>query len=298
MSERPFMQLYVSDFVGDTLALSAEGVGSYMLLLMAMWNANGSLPMDDTKLARIVRMTRRKWLTVAPEVMPFFAVEDGVVTHNRLTKELQKSERKSTIRAAAGSAGGTAKALKNNDPHVANATDLPQQNASILHIEEPNGSSPETREADPSDLCPKPAKGRISYPPDFEEFWKAYPTDANMSKKEAVDAWKRLSTDDRRAAIASIPGFLAHCSAQADYRPIHAVRYLTKRRFEGHLEASQKASTRIRIEPGGPSWRAWLEHKQRLGEPTKWMEAAGRSGDGYWVPSEWPPFEEQGMASQ
>jgi uncharacterized protein YdaU (DUF1376 family) len=40
VSERPFMQLYVSDFVGDTLMLSAEHVGAYLLLLIALWNAD------------------------------------------------------------------------------------------------------------------------------------------------------------------------------------------------------------------------------------------------------------------
>lgn len=126
MSERPFMQLYVSDFIGDTLHLSTEQVGAYLLLLMAMWNAGGSLPDDEAKLARIVRLSVKKWRAVAPDLLSFFERVDGAVRHKRLTKELQKSESKSQSRASAGAEGGKAKALKDNEARLANATVLPQ----------------------------------------------------------------------------------------------------------------------------------------------------------------------------
>lgn len=126
MSERPFMQLYVSDFIGDTLHLNTEQIGAYMLLLMAMWNAGGKLPADDGKLARVVRMSLKKWRSISSDLLPFFECEDGVVWHRRLTKELQKSESKTQSRAAAGAIGGAAKALKYNEATVANATVLPK----------------------------------------------------------------------------------------------------------------------------------------------------------------------------
>lgn len=123
MSERPFMQLYVSDFVGDTLLLSTEHIGAYLLLLIALWNADGVLPADDVKLARVARMTVKKWKSVSSEILHFFIVENGELTHNRLTKELHKSERQSELRAAAGSRGGAATALKNKGsrPAIARA---------------------------------------------------------------------------------------------------------------------------------------------------------------------------------
>lgn len=126
MSERPFMQLYVSDFIGDTLHLSTEQIGAYMLMLMAMWNAGGKLPSDDAKLSRVTRMSVKKWKAISADLMPFFAHSDGSITHNRLTKELRKSESKSQSRAAAGAEGGRAKALKDNNARMANATYKPQ----------------------------------------------------------------------------------------------------------------------------------------------------------------------------
>lgn len=126
MSERPFMQLYVSDFLGDTLDLSTEGIGAYMLLLMAMWNAGGTLPDDEAKLARITRMSVKKWRAVAADLLIFFVRDQGRITHRRLSKELQKSETKSELRASAGKRGGEAKALKDKSAALANAIPLPQ----------------------------------------------------------------------------------------------------------------------------------------------------------------------------
>lgn len=125
MSERPFMQLYVSDYLGDTRHLSCEQHGAYLLLLMTMWNADGSLPDDDAKLARIVGLSVKRWRKIRPEIMPFFNIANGVVSHNRLTKEIQKSASKSESRASAGSTGGKAKALKYKEALLANATVLP-----------------------------------------------------------------------------------------------------------------------------------------------------------------------------
>lgn len=76
----PFMQLYVADYLGDTRHLTTEQHGAYLLLLMAMWRSDGSLPDDGRKLARIVGCTPSRWAKIAPEVMEFFDIRDGVVT--------------------------------------------------------------------------------------------------------------------------------------------------------------------------------------------------------------------------
>jgi uncharacterized protein YdaU (DUF1376 family) len=131
MSERPFMQLYVSDYLGDTRHLSCEQHGAYLLLLMTMWNADGALPDDDKKLARCVGVTLKKWLALKPDVAEFFTIADGFWTHSRLTKERQKGERKSELRSAAGAMGGEAKALKYKKATVANAV------ANGQHLPEP-----------------------------------------------------------------------------------------------------------------------------------------------------------------
>lgn len=126
MSGRPFMQLYVSDFIGDTLQLSTEQIGAYMLLLMAMWNAGGRLPDDDARLARVARLSLRRWRAISADLMTFFEREAGEIGHKRLTRELHKASVKSEARAAAGARGGAATALKTKAHAAANAGALPR----------------------------------------------------------------------------------------------------------------------------------------------------------------------------
>lgn len=131
VSERPFMQLYVSDFVGDTLLLSAEHIGVYLLLLIALWNAHGTLPMDDVKLARVARMSVENWRTIWTDLEQFFEVSETSISHGRLSRELLKAVGKSVSRSEAGRKGGKAKALKDKNTGLANAMPLPR------HLPEP-----------------------------------------------------------------------------------------------------------------------------------------------------------------
>ncbi len=60
MSSLPYMKLYVSDFAGDTLGLSAAEIGGYVLILMAMWNSkDGWLTTDQMR--RASRATNKRW---------------------------------------------------------------------------------------------------------------------------------------------------------------------------------------------------------------------------------------------
>lgn len=120
MSKTPFMKLWIADFIGDTLELSAQEVGAYMLLLMTMWHSDGWLPDDSKKLKRICRI-ERNWPAVWRGLSGYFEVAEGRITNARLTKELNDARTKSTINSNNGARGGRAKALKNNKAAVANA---------------------------------------------------------------------------------------------------------------------------------------------------------------------------------
>jgi hypothetical protein len=88
----------------------------------------------------------------------------------------------------------------------------------------------------------RPAKERrvVKYTDDFEAFWKAYPTDQNMSKLEAFQVWQKIAPEERELAVKAIPPFKAWIKTQTDYRTIHACRFLSKKRYEGHAQPDLK----------------------------------------------------------
>ncbi|MBY3162100.1 DUF1376 domain-containing protein [Rhizobium laguerreae] len=219
MSERPFMQLYVSDFIGDTLQLSTEQIGAYMLLLMAMWNAGGKLPADDAKLARVTRMSLKKWASVSADLMPFFEIEDGVIYHNRLTKELQKSESKSQSRASAGAAGGAAKALKDKEARVANAMPTSQHLPDTITREDSSSLRSEENARVP----------KVDFKAEFEsEFWPIYPH--KVGKPVALASF--LKARQRAPLDVIIPG-LRRYVAKTDDRPwCNASTWLNQDRWD------------------------------------------------------------------
>jgi len=125
------MQLYIADYLGDTRHLTTEQHGAYLLLLMTMWRADGRLPNDDKKLARIVGSTASRWAKIKDDVLAFFDADGDEITNPRLLIELQKATEKSIKRAEAGTRGGLAKSLKNKETGLANAKPLPEHSSDI-----------------------------------------------------------------------------------------------------------------------------------------------------------------------
>lgn len=147
MSKSPFMQLYVSDYLGDTQHLTTEQHGTYLLLLMAMWRADAKLPNEPQKLARIARVSFRRWHIVSPEVLEFFTVEDGFLMNKRLYREHQKALSISEKRRNSGRLGGSSNSLKSNEMDEANAKQMPKhsQKPDTIYVkEEPKGSPKKT----------------------------------------------------------------------------------------------------------------------------------------------------------
>lgn len=140
MSATPFLQLYVGDYLSDTLDLTTEQHGAYLLLLMTMWRHGAKLQNDPAKLARIARVSARRWHLVWAGIEHFFYVDGEFIHNNRLEREHKKALSISEKRSASGAKGGRSKSMKTKEPCEANASDLPKHSQKSKP-EEANASS-------------------------------------------------------------------------------------------------------------------------------------------------------------
>jgi len=165
--------MYWSDYFGDTRHLTCEQHGAYLQLIGTMWTAGGTLPADPRKLAKITGCTPSRWAKISPEVMAFFTLSGDVITHKRVTFELEKAREKSIKRAEVGAKGGRAKALKNKEADLAIATDL------LKHSPEPE---PELDIIPPSTNVDVPPSGAKEWGERFEQAKEAAGDAADLTR--------------------------------------------------------------------------------------------------------------------
>lgn len=91
----PYFPVYIGDYLKDTMHLSGEEHGPYLLLIFACATSGGRVPDDDAKLAAIARTPIRRWKAMRPTIAAFFEVKDGWWTHHRVVRELEAAGKKS-----------------------------------------------------------------------------------------------------------------------------------------------------------------------------------------------------------
>lgn len=135
MSIAPAMPLFLDAYLADTTHLSTEEHGAYLLLLMAMWRRDGSVPNDDRDISRIVGMELAKWRKTKKRLLPFLTIDGGMVSQKRLSKEWEYVRKKREKNAANGSKGGRPKSNINNRLDKANGSVSDNPNESTQNPE-------------------------------------------------------------------------------------------------------------------------------------------------------------------
>lgn len=104
---RPWMPLYIPDYIADTAHLDAAESGAYLHLIMHYW-MNDGLPDDDKMLARIAKMKPSQWRSARPILQEFFI--DGW-KHKRVEFEMTEAARISKAGQIGGKASAEARRL-------------------------------------------------------------------------------------------------------------------------------------------------------------------------------------------
>ncbi len=93
MADFPALPLWTDAFMADTMHLSGEEIGVYMLLLMTAWRRpDCDLPDDDKFLARVARVGGKKWVHMRPVMAAFHQIEGGRWVQKRLRLEREYVE--------------------------------------------------------------------------------------------------------------------------------------------------------------------------------------------------------------
>lgn len=197
-----YMPLYLGDYARDTGDLTAEEHGAYLLIMMAMWAAGGSIPV--ARLAAFSKVPPRRWPAVWETIKRFFLVTGDMVSQGRLLRELVAANNRRAAARGNGIQGGRPKTHQDNNlPVSIGLTKTP------IPVNRNETSSPSPSESDP-DRTPLPPKGESVYSRPFLIFWEAYPR--KQGKDKAYALWKR-----KAMPLADILGALSWQRMQPDW---------------------------------------------------------------------------------
>ena len=110
MTDLPYMRWFPDTILADTSWLTLEESGAYRILLDNMWINGTWLPDDDKKIARLLRVSPRKWQTIKSNIAHLFFYKDGQFTQKRLAAEIIEARRKLEVWRNNGQKGGLKRA--------------------------------------------------------------------------------------------------------------------------------------------------------------------------------------------
>lgn len=294
MSKAPSMPVFTDALIGDTTHLSIEEFGAYCMILMVTWRNNGApLPDDDSRMARICRVSVKRWSErLRPVLSGFFDLTEGVWRQGRLEKEWNYVQKTSQVRSVVGKLGVEAKALKARQTAPANAEPEVKQTASThTHTQEENYTpltpQPATLPPDGGDAVRdelndpiKPeSKSRKTkdYPADFERFWSVWPDDhmgrkRNAGKAGTYDAWRKACRhDEPERIIRGAQGYAenyaklrSRSSERADF-VAGPVPWLNQKRWDGFADHQPQAEAQPGQDDERFQWTVHLENFAKLG---------------------------------
>jgi uncharacterized protein YdaU (DUF1376 family) len=159
------MPVYIGDYLADTMHLSTEQHGAYLLLLFHLWR-RGVLQDDNAVLAQITGLPISAWTTSRAVLAEFFEIRDGQWHHGRVEREKSRTAAKQKLNASRAKLGASTRWGKARPP-LEDAESLSASNASSIL----NGMLDD-------------AKSQSQSQP---QLLKAFPSSSKVREKHAVD---------------------------------------------------------------------------------------------------------------
>lgn len=85
------MPFFVGDYLGDTMDLSTEQHGAYLLLLFYYWKNRGPIVDDESTFCRVTGLMPDAWARHRRRIAKFFVVQNGLWFHKRVEQEMAKA---------------------------------------------------------------------------------------------------------------------------------------------------------------------------------------------------------------
>lgn len=209
-----YMPLYLGDYAKDTGDLTTEEHGAYLLIMMAMWAAGGSIPV--ARMAAFSRVPARRWPAVWATIQRFFLTTGETVSQGRLLRELEAAEKRRTVATNNGTRGGRPRGeLTHSDNNRPVTSGLASGSVPVNRNETSSPSPSESPSDRITDKDPSPSAREIVYSPAFEAVWEH--TGRRGGKLKAFKAWKAVGRPELSAIEAVWASYLLSERPQAGF---------------------------------------------------------------------------------
>ncbi|EMU9791015.1 DUF1376 domain-containing protein [Escherichia coli O28ac/42:H37] len=186
MAALPYMQLYIADYLADTMHLSAEEHGAYLLLMFNYWQTGKPIPKN--RLAKIALLTNERWADVEPSLQEFFCDNGEEWVHLRIEEDLASVREKLTKKSAAGKASVQARrSRKEADVQTKQERNLTGVQTDVEVVFEHDVNTKATNKDTDKDLKTDPP---LNPPPGNRGVKKFDPLDIALPNWISVSLWR------------------------------------------------------------------------------------------------------------
>lgn len=202
-----YYERHLGDYARDTAHLTMLEHGAYGLLLDRYYATERGIPAEQAH--RVARArTRDERAAVDAVLAEFFTLADGILTHGRVQREIEKAQSKIKAARENGMRGGRPK--RNQTQTDQEPTGLWPGSDSQTQMkahQTPDTKEKRCIEGAKAPSHPEPGSWVHRFPPGFDEFWAAYPR--KVGKDAAAKAFAK-----RRVGVGLLAQMLAAISTQ------------------------------------------------------------------------------------